>query len=94
MPVLTFGKHAGKDLQDVPEDYLDWLIEERRKEIEAYQYELSRRNDVEGRQEWMKKIIQAGYKALAKTAHPDRRGSSGDFLALSAAREELERRIS
>lgn len=26
--ILTFGKHRGKELKDVPSDYLQWLMEE------------------------------------------------------------------
>lgn len=94
MPVLTFGKHAGKDLQDVPEEYLEWLIDERRKEIEEYKAELARRSDQNSQQQWMRNIIQTGYRTLAKTLHPDLAGSNELFLALSSAKEELERRIS
>jgi hypothetical protein len=93
MPVLTFGKHAGKDLAEIPQDYLAWLIEERKKEIREYEDELARRTSTEGRKEWMEKIVRTGYRTLARTLHPDLIGSSGQFLALSQAKEELERRI-
>jgi len=26
--ILTFGKHRGKDIEDVPSNYLEWLVQQ------------------------------------------------------------------
>jgi uncharacterized protein (DUF3820 family) len=28
LPVLTFGKHRGKTIDEIPDDYLNWLVEQ------------------------------------------------------------------
>jgi hypothetical protein len=39
--------------------------------------------------DWKEKIIRAGYRALAKEAHPDGGGSDQEFDALATAHSEL-----
>ena len=89
--VLNFGKHSGKDLSDVPEDYLGWLIDTRKKELQVYEAEVARRKAVEeASQSDLEKLIQAGYRALAQKAHPDKGGSAQEFQALQAAYEQAK----
>jgi uncharacterized coiled-coil DUF342 family protein len=38
-------------------------------------------------------LIDAGYRAMAKTLHPDMGGSHEDMTRLSTVRDELRRRI-
>jgi hypothetical protein len=40
------------------------------------------------------RLIDAGYRATAKTLHPDMGGSHKDMTRLSAVRDELRRRMS
>ena len=40
----------------------------------------------------MSEIIEAGYRMLAAKYHPDKGGSSEDFIALGEAREHLKTR--
>ena len=38
---------------------------------------------------WEQRIIEAGYRALAKQHHPDKGGQAADMVALNAARDRL-----
>lgn len=91
MPSLQFGKFAGMDIQDVPRDYLEWLIGTRRKDIDTYESEIARREMVETASlSLVEQIAQEGYRQLAKRAHPDTGGSQAQFLALQGAFEQLK----
>lgn len=91
MPILTFGKHSGKDLKDVPEDYIQWLIDAREKDLKEYRDELERRKLVEeGSMSMVEQIAIAGYRALAHKLHPDKGGSTKDFQDLQAANEQIK----
>lgn len=88
---LSFGKYAGQKLSDVPKDYIEWLISTREKDIKQYRAELERREMLETQaSSTLDKIIQEGFKALAKKAHPDQGGSDKQFRELQAAREQLK----
>lgn len=89
--ILAFGKYNGMDLRDVPRDYIDWLLEKRREDVKVYEDELTRRDLVEqASQSVVERIVQAGYRELAKKAHPDTGGTTADFQALQAAHEQLK----
>ena len=91
MSVLSFGKYAGQDLRDVPEDYLQWLISMRKKDLAEYEAEVERRALVEeGTLTMVEKIVQAGFRALAQKFHPDRGGTAQEFRDLTAANEQLK----
>lgn len=91
MPTLSFGKHAGKDLQDVPEEYLQWLIQMRQKDLKEYQDELDRRALVEaGSLSMVEQIIREGFRSLSKKLHPDQGGSAAQFLELKSGEEQLK----
>lgn len=91
MSTLSFGKHAGKELSDVPGDYLQWLIDSRRKELADFEGELKRRELVEaGSLSIGEQILVAGYKALSKLRHPDAGGSDAQQRELNAAYEQLK----
>ena len=47
---------------------------------------------IKRRREMMSEIIEAGYRMLAAKYHPDKGGSSEDFIALGEAREHLKTR--
>lgn len=89
--VLAFGKHAGKDIRDVEEDYLLWLIESKEKDLKVFKDEIERRKMVaEGKLSLAARIVQLGYRELSKKAHPDTGGSSAEFQALQAAKAQLD----
>lgn len=89
--ILKFGKHAGTDIQDVPLDYLEWMLAKCKQDVVLYQGEIERRELVESASlSTVEKIVQAGYRTLAKTAHPDSGGTTADFQALQAGMEQLK----
>lgn len=88
---MTFGKYNGMPFEDVPADYFEWLIETRKKDIQLYQAEIDRRAAMEVANLTMtEKIIQAGYRVLAKTMHPDVGGSKEQFQELQGSYEQLK----
>jgi F420-0:gamma-glutamyl ligase-like protein len=91
MAVLTFGKYNGVQIENVPGDYLEWLISTRKKDIQTYQDELDRRAAVElSSLSMVERIIQSGFRALAKTMHPDVGGSTEQFKELQGSYEQLK----
>jgi hypothetical protein len=91
MAVLTFGKYNGVELSAVPSDYLEWLISTRKKDIQTYQDELDRRAVVElSSLTMVERIIQSGFKTLAKTMHPDAGGTTAGFQELQGSYEQLK----
>ena len=91
MPSLGFGKYAGMDLRDVPQEYLEWLIQMRKKDLAEYQGELERRELVESASITMvERVVQEGFRSLAKKFHPDAGGSDAEFVELKAAHEQLK----
>lgn len=91
MTPLTYGKHVGKPVSDIPRDYLEWLIGSREKEIASFKAEIERRELVEASSVSMvERLIAEGYRSLAKKLHPDTGGTAEEFTALKAASEQLK----
>ena len=89
---LTFGKHNGKDIRDVPREYLEWLAENCRKQLAEYEAELQRRDELaEASMSWMERIVTTGYKSLARTNHPDAGGDGEAMRHINGAAEELRK---
>lgn len=87
---LSFGKHNGSDIRDVPREYLEWLLESNRNMVGALEAELQRRDDLdEASMSWMERVVTTGYKTLAKSHHPDIGGSAEDMKRINSAAEEL-----
>ena len=88
---LEFGKHKGSDLQDVPREYVEWLVDSKRKDLQMYEEELVRRDSVESAsQSMVEKIVQAGFKAMAMKTHPDHGGNPDEFRELQGAKAVLD----
>ena len=89
--ILEFGKHKGKDLREVPAEYIQWLLAQRKADVSEYEIELARRQAVEdGNLNIGEQIIRAGFRALAPKYHPDTGGSTTAFQELNAAHEQLK----
>jgi hypothetical protein len=89
--VLTFGKHRGHDVRDVPREYLEWLLASAHQTVTEVEAELERRDLLEmADASWAEKIIRAGFRALAMQHHPDQGGSAEDMRELLAANEQLK----
>lgn len=89
--ILTFGKYNGEDIRNVPQDYIEWLIGTREADLRDYKAELERRKAIEeASMSIVEKIAHSGYKALARTLHPDAGGDTEQFKQLGMAYEQLK----
>jgi len=89
--ILQFGKHKGRDIRDVPEDYLRWIIQQQEKTLAEYHDELARRNALQdARLSWAERLVQAGFRALASQHHPDHGGDNESMRQVMAAHEKLK----
>jgi Putative quorum-sensing-regulated virulence factor len=89
--VMEFGKYKGYPLREVPDNYLEWLIESYERNVRLWRSELDRRaSEAEANQTWLQRLISAGYKALAVKHHPDHGGLEEDMKAINAANERLK----
>ena len=94
MGKLGFGKYADLELSLVPEEYLNWLIQNTRDRLKVYETELLRREMVkDASMSWVERIVKTGFNELAKRHHPDRGGNGSDMVALNAAHEKLKQAI-
>lgn len=90
---IEFGKHRGKTLAEVPEEYLGWLIGKMERELGAYKGEIERRQlQSEADMPWIEKIVSVGHKTLVARYHPDNAdtGNAETFRQVQAAAEELK----
>jgi len=92
MAKLGFGKYKDLDLSEVPESYLQWLINNSKQKIIDYEHELTRREQVDAADAtWMERLIKTGWRELTKKHHPDVGGSTADMQEINAAYETLKR---
>ena len=87
---LEFGKHRGLKWKDVPEEYIQWLIDTRKADLADYEGELERRKSLEEANLSMtERIVKAGWKKLSQELHPDHGGNPEEFLSLKGSFEAL-----
>lgn len=92
--VLSFGKYKDYDLREVPDEYLNWLIDSTSKNLDSYQSERERRDQEElASQSLAQRIIESGFRTLSKQLHPDQGGTDADMRELIATREMLRGRL-
>lgn len=90
---MPFGKHKGRDLSDVPDDYLDWLffdIELREPLKSAVHREITKRDGLN----YTPAAPDAGrikqiYRTLAVKWHPDKGGTTEAMQAVNEFYEAL-----
>lgn len=71
--IMPFGKYKGEDLEDIPVDYLSWILNN----MEIYEPLLTDiTNIIEGHKSIKYSEIKKIYWELAKKYHPDRDGGS------------------
>jgi hypothetical protein len=88
---LTFGKYNGWDIERVPDDYIQYMIESNEKSLKMFKAESERRASVvDAKLPMMERIIQAGYRQLAMQNHPDKGGSGKMMQDINAAHEKLK----
>lgn len=91
---MPFGKFKGRDLRQVPDDYLDWLffdIALREPLRSAVRREISKREGVD----YTPAATEAGhikrvYRELAFKYHPDHGGSTEAMQAVNEFYEKLQ----
>ena len=90
--ILKFGKYKGYNLSEVPQDYLFWLHDSTKQNIQAIEAELAYRSSSEdARMSWAERVISAGYRQLAIKHHPDAGGDSETMKEINLAVEKLRR---
>ena len=85
MPQMKFGKHAGLDFSEVPEDYFLYLISQNENDLLSYKAELERRK-IKVEDSIMNKIVETGSGILANDP-------SIDKTKLTRARDALKKAI-
>lgn len=83
--LLKFGKHKGKDLRDVPESYLQWLLDNATNLTPALKQEIINILTPSP------SIGQIGkwYRSLALAYHPDKGGTNEQMKVVNYAYESL-----
>ena len=88
---LTFGKYNGWELEQIPDEYVHYMIDAKRKDLALWEDEWARRELVrEAKLSWMEKLAKAGYHAMSLKHHPDRGGAETDMQAINAAMAQLQ----
>lgn len=97
--ILSFGKYAGRELQDVPRSYLRWLLRSSRQLVAAIEEELEEYPDtrrlsappIEELPAISRELIEAGYRAMLLKRHPDAGGDHEAAVELNLAMEQLRK---
>jgi hypothetical protein len=106
---MPFGKYKGRLLRELPDQYLEWLsaLNDLRPPLRQRIVDEQRRRKFEG--QWTTppvaksavnpeptltaKIVEKGYRTLAKQIHPDHGGDNRMMQRLNDAVEWLRRRL-
>ena len=94
--VLRWGKYKGQQLASVPAAYLEYLVSSAKQTVAECEAELERRRMTEEASLTMvERIVEAGFRELAKKIHPDvEGGDTASMRELLSAREALRERVS
>jgi DnaJ-class molecular chaperone len=93
--ILKFGKYHGWDVADVPDDYVDYMVQAKRKDVQFWEDEQRRRELMrEAEMPMIEKMIKVGYRTLAQQYHPDHGGDEETMRQLNAAMAQLSELIS
>lgn len=90
---MPFGKYKGCSLSELPDDYIEWLVNKFRPReplLSGLKMEIRFRYPKPAS---MLEIINAGYKTLALKYHPDRGGSTERMQSLNNSVEALRKMI-
>jgi hypothetical protein len=89
--ILQFGKYRGRDIEDVPDDYIQYMIESNEKSLRTFRDEKARREAMrDAKLTVMERIVQAGYRQLSLQNHPDHGGSTAAMQEINAAYAKLK----
>lgn len=92
--IMPFGKHRGKPLEYVPEDYLLWVLENCKQISPFLRQAIIDRLEIQQPKPTppanpLSKLVPAWYRTLAMEFHPDRRGSHDGMIAINRAKDLL-----
>ena len=92
--IMPFGKYSGVRLEDIPEDYLWWVVDTVKnrprlvKAIEAHLDGLYSQS--KGDKGDVGDVVAEWYRRMAMRFHPDRGGSTAAMQAINEANEALK----
>jgi hypothetical protein len=93
--ILNFGKYKDWDLTEVPDEYVDYMVQQKRRDLQLWEGEQHRRELMhEAELPMIEKLVKAGYHALAHKYHPDRGGDEDAMRQLNAAMAQLQEIVS
>jgi len=94
--IMTFGKHRGKRIDEIPCDYLLWALENCDNLAYTVRLAIEERLDIHRPAKRtvpsipFAELVPIWYRRLAKEFHPDKRGSHDAMIAVNRAKELLE----
>jgi hypothetical protein len=92
--ILNFGKFKGWDLNEVPDDYVDYMVQQKRKDLQLWEEEQRRRELMrEAELPMIEKVVKVGYRTLAQQYHPDHGGDGEAMRQLNAAMAQLQEMV-
>ena len=100
---MSFGKHRGVEIVDLPDEYIAWLIDDCKQcrmrpmlheaVMEEYWHRVHPRPAIRfdaDQTQLMKRLLVAGYRALALTEHPDRGGDTRKMQELNRLMDDID----
>jgi hypothetical protein len=88
--IITFGKHKGKRLDEVPQSYLRWLLAECSSVSPAMRDEITKLlGDKPNTTGLVPQFVGDWYRQLAREFHPDKGGSHEAMKAVNRGRDLL-----
>ena len=92
--ILAYGKFRGWDLTEIPDDYLTYMLQQKRKDLQLWEAEQRRRELLrEAEMPMIEKIAKVGYRTLAQQYHPDHGGDEEVMRQLNAAMAQLQEMV-
>lgn len=105
---MPWGKHAGKELEDVPEDYLVWVLDHCENASPTLRRAIRAQLGLDEPESYYRppppppprsgpivsqETVSRWYRKLALKYHPDRGGSAEVMQAINDAKEMLLREL-
>jgi hypothetical protein len=89
---MSFGKYRGAKLDDVPQDYLQWVLSNCGNISVSLREEIKRVLDI-GQPQQPNRIstdtVAQWYRQMAREFHPDLRGSHDGMVAINRGKDVL-----